>query len=166
MAIPLLPMPALPRCSPSPQLQLSSPFFLRNVAKGQAPVVQVASMCATQSGCALPATPICPYVYKACDGSVVYATAEQPCGPASCPGDSSNNNHQALSIGLCVGLIVPAGLLLIAAVAYAVVKAKQAKQLTVKTVDEVPALTVAGGKPLTPTPAVHAEEPVFVSVGP
>lgn len=149
----------------SAQLQLSSPFFLRNVGKGQAPVVQVASMCSTQSGCALPASPICPYIYMACNGSIAYATAEQPCGPAICPSDSSDgssSSNQALIIGLCVGLIVPACLLLIASVAYAMMKSKQAKQLPPKIVEDVPATitAVAGGKPIA------GGEPVVVNIGP
>ncbi|GFR49481.1 hypothetical protein Agub_g11420 [Astrephomene gubernaculifera] len=38
-----------------------------------------------QCGAAAAITPICPAVYIACNGSLVAATAEQPCAPASCP---------------------------------------------------------------------------------
>ena len=63
-------------------VQFSSGYFLRNVQLGQAPKVLTAAMCPTQIGCSLPISPICPYMYMACNGSLVYATSAQRCAPS------------------------------------------------------------------------------------
>ncbi len=65
------------------QVQLSTPYFLRNVIKGQVPLVQTSLMCPL-NGCAIPSVAICPYVYQACNGSVVAANGNQRCAPV-CP---------------------------------------------------------------------------------
>lgn len=72
--------------TPSTQpVQLSSGFFLRSVGLGNAPKVLTANTCPTQLGCSLPRSPICPYIYLACNGSVVYATSAQRCAPTCLP---------------------------------------------------------------------------------
>ncbi len=65
------------------QVQLSWPYFLRNVIGGRAPIMLSAQMCPL-TGCSVPAVAICPYVFRACDGTVVNASAAQRCAPA-CP---------------------------------------------------------------------------------
>ena len=65
------------------QVQLKTPYFLRNVIKKQAPFVLTSQMCPLND-CAIPSVAICPYVYQACNGSLVYASFSQRCAPP-CP---------------------------------------------------------------------------------
>jgi len=62
------------------QVQLKTPYFLRNVIKKQAPFVFTSQMCPLND-CAIPSVAICPYVYRACNGSLVYASFSQRCAP-------------------------------------------------------------------------------------
>jgi hypothetical protein len=62
-------------------VQFSSGYFLRNVGQGQVPKVLTAATCPTQIGCSLPVSPICPYVYMSCNGTLVYATSASRCAP-------------------------------------------------------------------------------------
>ncbi|GAX81260.1 hypothetical protein CEUSTIGMA_g8692.t1 [Chlamydomonas eustigma] len=76
---------------PGATVQVNAPFFLRNVISGPAPTLLTSTTCPYQN-CALPVSAICPTVYLACNGSLVYATSTQPCAPA-CPNPSVSGTY-------------------------------------------------------------------------
>lgn len=70
--------------------------------------------CAPCCGCRLPSNAICPYVYVACNGSVVYASDTQRCQGTCNPLVAPSPSPQAASITRPAWLLVTALLSLVA----------------------------------------------------